>query len=202
MELDNINKRIDDELNNSGTEATLDLTIGLTDLLGPVATISKEVFKRFQTHREHTFYRKLTHFLFPSRDIPQSDMESFISSLGKDNERIADYLINLIELAESYEETEVYGILYKATSLGDIDTETLLRLLSMLKNVYIPELKNLPMYVGDVSEEGPSGNLFINWGFIDNFPGGIWSNSPNYQLNELGENLHNILDKYKWFDKA
>lgn len=92
------------------------------------------------------------------------------------------------------------GFIFVSSVLKDIDTNMMLRLCSIVNRAYIYDLQSLPMYINKSDENSIAANNFISLGLIDNFVGGIWKDSPSYELNEIGINLFNILSKNNWFN--
>lgn len=150
--------------------------------------------------RDWHFVQKLAKYLKQIEDIDESKREEFIRSLSpEDNQRISKFMINLLYNAEEDRKAEVLGIIYKARLLGEIDTNMMLRLCSIVNKSYLDDLYELPKYIKDSTEESIAANNFISWGLIDSFVGGYWVNEPSYELNAIGKTLHRILAKHNWF---
>lgn len=114
-------------------------------------------------------------------------------------QKINEYLLNLINNAESEEKAKIMGCIYVATVLKDIDSDMMLRLCSIVNRVYINDLYSLPQYVKKNNEGSIAANNFIALGLIDSYVGGFWKDEPSYELNEIGFTLYSILDKNSWF---
>lgn len=123
-----------------------------------------------------------------------------INKIPHFEQKINEYLLNLISNAESEDKAKIMGFIFVSSVLKDIDTNMMLRLCSIVNRAYIYDLQSLPMYINKSDENSIAANNFISLGLIDNFVGGIWKDSPSYELNEIGINLFNILSKNNWFN--
>jgi len=92
------------------------------------------------------------------------------------------------------------GMIYKARLLDKIDNDTMLRLCFIVNKSFFLDLKKLPDYVEDKTQDTIAAYNFINLGLIDNFVGGYWKDEPSWVLNQTGRILHDILKSNGWFD--
>lgn len=115
--------------------------------------------------------------------------------------RIHEYLLNLLNSAESEDKAKVMGYIYVTAITRQIDADMMLRLCSIVNSAYLHDLYELPKYIQPSEDGSIAANNFISWGLIDNYVGGSWVNKPTYQLNEVGKILHDILEKNGWFKK-
>lgn len=164
-------------------------------------------------YMDYRFAQKLNIFLMQSEKVDSKKRDEFISSLSKDDsKRISSYLMHLLYTAEEDEKANIMGIIYKARLLGEIDNEMMLRLCSSVSKCFVSDLKLLPNFLANSSEESNEDPIddsideslaesnFVNSGLIDNFSGGYWTNGPFNALNEVGEALCHILKENHWFD--
>lgn len=181
------------------TEVATDVAEVLVDFpyIGSVIKLGKVYGK----YNEYRFVKKLARFLKNDLDIPEEEKNAFLDSLTSEHRKqIHDYIVTYLLRAEDDRKADIMGFLYKECVLGKIDLMTFLRLSSIVDRVFLEDLKQLPLYyqkeVEDISIEA---NNFIGLGLIDNYVGGIWTDAPTCTLNEVGEQLYEILNKYNWF---
>ncbi len=65
---------------------------------------------------------------------------------------------------------------------------------------FVTDLRELLLYVNKTNLSTLEAFNFINWGLIDNYVGGVWINEPSFELNEVGQTLHNILHSEGWYN--
>lgn len=73
--------------------------------------------------------------------------------------------------AEDDAKADVMGYIYKERVHGRIDDEMFLRLCSIVDRAFVLDLRVLPKYVENNSEESIEVNSYINLGLIDNYVG-------------------------------
>lgn len=154
---------------------------------------------RFQ---ELHFIRKLAKFLEKGENIPEKAKEEFLNSLTlKRRKKLYEYLTHYLLRAEDDAKADIMGYVYKERVYGRIDDEMFLRLCSIVNRAFVFDLIALPKYVEKNTADSIVANNLINWGLIDNFVGGFWVDEPSYELNEIGQTLHRILDSNGWYKK-
>lgn len=194
------------EIKDDTKELVLDLVASYGDLIPfvPVGTILKDSLKIVSSYRDFRFFKKLDQFLNPTKESEdfKGKVEVYLNHLS-DNERqkLVDYLMGLLDGCESDDKTLIMGYIYKASVLKNIDHRTMLRLCSIIRSMFISDLKCLPLYVNECEEDTIETQSFVNLGLIDNEPGGRWINKPTYELNELGMILYEILTEENYFSE-
>lgn len=191
---------------NKLREAGTDLLVVLCDLipLVPLGSITSAAHKGIVSIQDFLFIKKMGGFLeiVESSDITDEQIKNFKAEINKIpnfEQKINEYLLNLISNAESEEKAKIIGYIYVATVLKDIDSDMMLRLCSIVNRTYINDLNSLPHYVRENNEGSIAANNFIALGLIDSYVGGFWKDEPSYELNEIGLALYSILYKNSWF---
>lgn len=194
------------EIKDKTKELIGDLVASYGDLIPfvPVGTITKDAFKILNAYRNSRFFKKLDQFLNPTK-TSEGFKEKAVSYLNElsENERgkLVDYLMGLLDGCESDDKAIVMGYIYKAAVLKHIDHNTMLRLCSIIRSMFIGDLNHLPLYVDECEEDTIETQSFVNLGLIDNEPGGRWRDKPSYVLNDLGQTLYEILAAENYFKK-
>ncbi len=154
---------------------------------------------------DYKFICKLSKFMSQIGDIPEDELMNFINKLSIiDKKRISDYLTQLLYTAEEEEKAEIMAKIYKKFVYGEIDSDMMLRLCSIVNRAYITDLKVLGEYK-DVSDT----NTYVT----DNLVAlGVLSDSGNvyeesndgwestafgptkHSLNEVGIMLYHIIE--------
>lgn len=168
----------------------------------PAGTIIKDAITQISCYRDIRFCEKLESFLWPlTKSLDWDDFERFWSKVDneKEKEKIAQYLIGLLDAAECDEKASMMGSIYRAAVLGSINHEEMLRLCDIIRKCFIIDLNALPQYVEPNDEDTVSTQNLINLGLINNYSGGYWQNDSKVSLNELGEKLFNILADAGYF---
>lgn len=170
----------------------------------PLGSITSVVHKGMVGIQDLLFIKKMGSFLemVESSDVTDEQINKFKAEINKIpnfEQKINEYLLNLISNAESEEKTKIMGYIYVATVLKDIDSDMMLRLCSILNRAYLDDLYSLPKYVKKTEEGSIAVNNFIALGLIDSYVGGFWKDAPSYELNEIGLTLYAILHKNAWF---
>lgn len=150
---------------------------------------------------DYLYVRKLYKFLEGSK-VEQEKVDEFVSSLDeKEFIRIGHYMTSLLYSSEDEEKALLMGYVYKARLNGEIDNSMMLRLCSIIKLSFVEDLKLLPEYKEGSDKDTIQASNFINWGLIDNDPGGIWYDEPSWDLNNVGITLCEILEKEGWIER-
>lgn len=170
----------------------------------PVGDLLTVIRDGFGSVSNVLFFRKLSGFLevVETSELTDEQIEDFKSSLRLIpgfEQKIHEYLLNLLNCAESEDKAKIMGYIYVAAITKQIDADMMLRLCSIVNSSYLYDLYELPKYVQPSEDDSIAANNFISWGLIDNFVGGVWVTKPTYLLNEIGRILHDILEKNGWF---
>ena len=184
-----------------------DVLVVVGDLIPfiPLGSLVSVASSGIATIQDYLFCKKIAGFLekVESAGVTDEQIENYkaeIEKIPNFEQKINEYLLNLINNAESEEKAKIMGYIYVAAVQRKIDSEMMLRLCSIVNKAYLSDLYMLPNYVKKTEESSVAANNFISWGLIDNYVGGIWTDSPSYKLNEVGFLLYYILDGNKWFE--
>lgn len=166
----------------------------------PVGTIIMNAANQIGTYRDLRFAQKLESFLFPLlADFDKDKFDSFWEKVGDQKENVSQYLISLLDAAETDEKADMMGCIYHAAVLGQIDHEEMLRLCDIIRKSFVFDLMQLPNFIEPANEDTITTQNLTNVGLIDNFSGGYWKGNSKISLNEVGESLYNILLKDGYF---
>lgn len=166
----------------------------------PVGTIIKNAANQIGTYRDIRFAQKLETFLFPLlEEFDKEKFDSFWENIGYKKEDVSQYLISLIDAAETDEKADMMGCIYHAAVLGQINHEEMLRLCDIIRKCFVEDLMQLSKFIEPSREDSITTQNLTNVGLIDNFNGGYWKGSSEIALNELGEKLYDILSKEGYF---
>lgn len=166
----------------------------------PVGTIIKNVANHIGTYRDVRFAQKLEIFLCPlSEDFDKDQFESFWKGAGDKKQNISQYLIGLLDAAETDEKADMMGCVYHAAVLGKIDHDEMLRFCDVIKKCYVADLMSLPQYIDPNDEDSIIVQNLTNLGLIDNYAGGSWKGKPDVKLNAYGHKLYDILSSEGYF---
>ena len=118
-----------------------------------------------------------------------------------------EYLTHYLLRAEDDAKADIMGYTYKERVYGRIDDEMFLRLCSIVDRAFVFDLKFLPDYAEEHKYTNDENilivNQFINLGLIDNdIDTGAWSYGATIGLNDIGLNLHRILESNGWYEGA
>ena len=179
-----------------------DVLISLADICFPIASVVDKGYACVNEISNALFYKKLWRFLneLERDNVSDEEINSFLEKIDDKKDEIAEFMLNLINSAESEEKAKVLGIIYKAAIKGKVEIDMMLRLCSIAHRAYVRDFYALPNYVDGNDESSIEANNFINYGLINNFIGGIWVNSPSYELNNTGDTLYRILKEYQFFN--
>lgn len=188
----------------SGCDVNLDITVNIAEVFSDFPYIGSLVKLGVFGNKyvEYRFIQKAAKFLKNDVEISLDKKKKFLSSLTlMDKKRIYDYIMQYLLRAEDDEKAELMGFVYVECVYGRIDHKMLLRLCSIIDRAFLYDLLELPKYVKAASDASDAANSFINLGLIDNYEGGVWTNNPSFQLNNVGLKLYDILNKNNWFDE-
>lgn len=152
-------------------------------------------------YMELRFIKKLSKFLKRDVEIPLEDKQKFLENLDKkDRARMEDYVMQYLLHAEDDEKATLMGYIYEVYVYGEIDNSMFLRLCSIVDHAFLDDLRELPKYIQKNGEDSIAANNFINLGLMDNYVGGVWTDKPAFQLNQVGMSLYAILKSNEWFE--
>lgn len=158
--------------------------------------------------QELHFVRKVAKFLEKEKDIPEKEKEKFLDDLTPKRRKILyEYLTHYLLRAEDDAKADIMGYIYKERVYGRIDDKMFLRLCSIVDRAFVFDLKFLPDYADEHKYTNDENilivNQFTNLGLIDNdIDTGAWSYGATIGLNDIGLNLHRILESNGWYEEA
>lgn len=186
----------------SGTDIDLEVSADVLETFLEIPYVGSLIKLGRLVHRYQDFHfiRKLAKFLEKEMDIPKKEKEKFLNSLTpKRRRKLYEYLTHYLLRAEDDVKADIMGYIYKERVYGQISDEMFLRLCSIIDRVFVFDLRALPKYVENNTEDSIEANNYINLGLIDSYVGGVWKNEPSYVLNEIGQKLHRILESNGWY---
>lgn len=167
----------------------------------PVGSAIKACGQALTTYHNYRLFKKLGKFIFTVRgNATPRELDSFLESIADRDEEVSEYMLALLDKAESSDKARMMGIIYAAAAKNAIDIDTMLRLSAVVERGFVADFRRLPEFVEPHEDIDDAANTFINLGLIDNEPGGRWLGSPDIRLNELGKTLLDILQNGGWFD--
>lgn len=190
---------------NSGSVIDLEVSTDVIETFAEIPYIGSliKLGRLSNRYQDLHFIRKLAKFLEKGKDISEKEKENFLNSLTPKRRKILyEHLTHYLLRAEDDAKADIMGYIYKERVLGRIDDEMFLRLCSIVDRAFVFDLRALPEYVEENTEDSVEANNYINLGLIDNFVGGYWKDGPSYMLNEIGQTLHRILDTNEWYKNA
>lgn len=196
-----MNKDLKNAFADLGTIAADSLSGALTLGLVPVGSLVRAGREAYSAYRAYHLEKKLNKFLetIQTDDITSEDIEEFIESLEDKKEEVSNYMQGLLINAECEEKAKLMAYIYKAAVRKEIDYKKMLKLCSIVETSFVYDLKDLPLYENENEELIEESNYLTNLGLIDNYVGGIWSDTQSVQLNSTGLLLLDILRKENWF---
>lgn len=154
---------------------------------------------------DYRFVRKLGRYLKCANEIPPEEVTDFITTLShKDKKRISDYITQLLYSAEEDKKADIMGMIYVRRVRGEINTDMMLRLCSIVARAYLPDLSHLGEYK-EVSEVNTfvtdnltALGLLADAGNMYEESGDGWESTgfgpTKHVLNEVGITLYQILE--------
>lgn len=168
----------------------------------PVGTIIKNAANQIGTYRDLRFAQKLETFLFPLlEDFDKDKFDSFLEKVGDQKENVSQYLIRLLDAAETDEKADMMGCIYHAAVLGQIGHEEMLRYCDIIRKCFVFDLKQLPKYLEPTDGDSITCQNLINVGLIDNYSGGMWKDEPDVVINDFGRKLYDILSNEGYYNQ-
>lgn len=168
----------------------------------PVGSIIKALGNIHMSYSTCRFFKKLGNFLSSVKEnSSKEETEAFLDSIADRNEDVSEYILSLLDKAESKEKAGMLGIIYAAAVRRSISLDTMLRLSSIVERGFIADFRRLPEFTEPHDDVSDASNTFVNLGLIDNELGGIWRNQPEIRLNTLGNTLLNVLRSANWFNR-
>lgn len=189
----------------SGTDIDLEVFADVLETFAEIPYVGSliKLGRLANRYQDLHFIRKLAKFLEKEQDVPGKEKEKFLNSLTpKRRKKFYEYLVHYLLRAEDDAKADIMGYIYKERVYGRIDDEMFLRLCSIVDRAFVFDLRALPKYVENNTEESIEANNYINLGLIDNFVGGYWVDEPAYVLNEVGKALHRIMAQNGWYNNT
>lgn len=168
----------------------------------PVGSVVKAIGNTIITYNTCRFFRKLGKFLSAVNEYSsKEETDAFLDSIADRDEDVSEYMLSVLDKAESQDKARMLGIIYAAAARCTISLDTMLRLSSIVERGFIADFRRLPEFTEPQDNVSDASNTFVNLGLIDNEPGGSWRNRPEIQLNSLGNTLLDVLRSANWFNK-
>ena len=99
---------------------------------------------------DYWFIRKLQLFLEQSETLEDKKKDGFLNSLSpEDYKKISRYLTQLLYSSEEEGKAILMGKIYRSRLLGEIDNDVMLRLCSIVKKAFLPDLEHLHEYTAE-----------------------------------------------------
>ena len=156
-------------------------------------------------YMDYCFVRELHYFLAESENIEPEKKEKFLNDLDeKDYKRINAMMTQLLYTADEDGKATLMGKIYRSRLMGDIDSEMMLRLCSVVNRAFLADLDHLEEFIeendsddyirdnlnalgllqdlGNVYEEHHKGWHSTDWG------------PTKHQLNVVGRELLRIME--------
>lgn len=168
--------------------------------IGPLIKIGRIGSNYLDLH----FVRKIARFLKQSEDLPVEKKEAFLDKLNKkQRQKLYEYLVHFLYVAESDDKAEIMGLLYRERVLDQIDDNIFLRLCAVVNNSYVEDLKQLGQYKEPSQIKDYVGDNLSSCGLISTYMDQSFSNGKltfltSRKLNVIGEKLYDILLKSQW----
>ena len=167
----------------------------------PVGSIIKALGNSYMAFSTCRFFQKLGKFLCAVKgNSSKEEIDAFLDSITDRDEDVSEYMLSVLDKAESKEKARMMGIIYAAAARGMIDIDTMLRLCSIVERGFVADFRRLPEFTTPHDDVSDASNTFVNLGLIDNEPGGIWRNQSHIEMNTLGNTLLNVLRSGNWFE--
>lgn len=168
----------------------------------PVGSVVKAMGNTLITYNTYRFFRKLGKFLSAVKEnSSKEEIDVFLDSIAERDEDVSEYMLAVLDKAESKEKAGMLGIIYAAAVRRTISLDTMLRLSSIVERGFISDFRRLPEFTEPQDNVSDASNTFVNLGLIDNEPGGAWRNQPEIKLNTLGNTLLDVLRSANWFNQ-
>jgi hypothetical protein len=112
------------------------------------------LYKGSKAIRDHIFLKKIIYFLSAINEVPASMRENMFAKLEKEGHScnaIGETMLLILDKVDSYKKAELLGLLLKALSISKINYSDFERFSSVISNVFIQDLLNLPQYAKEVT---------------------------------------------------
>ena len=160
----------------------------------------KALGSSYMSYSTYRFFKKLGKFLSVVKEnSSKEETDAFLDSIADRDEDVSEYMLSLLDKAESKDKAGMLGIIYAAAARCTISLDTMLRLSSIVERGFIADFRRLPEFTEPHDNVSDASNTFVNLGLIDNEPGGVWRNQPEIKLNFLGNTLLDVLRSANWF---
>lgn len=111
----------------------------------PIFGIGFKTYSLYQNITESFFVKKILRFLFELKGIPSKEREEFIKKLEskKESNKAGEKILIVLNKLNDIEKAEIVGKLFKNTIRGKLTFEDFNRLIHIIDNTYIEDLKSL-----------------------------------------------------------
>jgi len=147
------------------------------------------LYKGAMAVRDHIFLKKMVYFLSAIKEVPaeiREDMFLRLEKEGHNRNSVGETMLLILDKVDSYNKARLLGLLLKSLSISVIDYSDFERFSSVVANVFIQDLLNLPKY--SVEMKTNTGNHLEAHGlimrknlWIDNY-----AEEYTYSLSPLG----------------
>ena len=156
-------------------------------------------------YMDYCFVRRLHYFLAESENIEPEKKEKFLNDLDeKDYKRINAMMTQLLYTADEDGKATLMGKIYRSRLMGDIDSEMMLRLCSVVNRAFLADLDHLHEYVEDNSSYDYVRDNLNSLGLLRDLGGtyqkedgewaGIGFGPAIHRLNDVGKELLRIMN--------
>ena len=156
-------------------------------------------------YMDYCFVRRLHYFLAESENIEPEKKEKFLNDLDeKDYKRINAMMTQLLYTADEDGKATLMGKIYRSRLMGDIDSEMMLRLCSVVNRAFLADLDHLHEYVEDNSSYDYVRDNLNSLGLLRDLGGtyqkedgewaGIGFGPAIHRLNDVGKELLKIMN--------
>ena len=149
-------------------------------------------------YMDYCFVRKLHYFLAESDNIEPEKKEEFLNGLDKkDYKRINAMMTQLLYTADEDGKATLMGKIYRSRLMGDIDSEMMLRLCSVVNRAFLADLDHLEEYVKPNPEDNYITSNLYSFGLLRLKGPEVVERTLNvggqYEVNEVGILLMRIM---------
>lgn len=160
----------------------------------PVGSVVKAIGNALITYNACRFFRKLGKFMSDVKEnFSEEKTDAFLDSIADCDEEVSEYMLSILDKAESKVKAKMLGIIYATAARRTIGLDTMLRLSSIAVQGFIVDFRRLSEFTEPQDNVSDASNSFVNLGLIDNEPGGVWRNQPEIKLNLIGNTLLAVL---------
>lgn len=106
--------------------------------------------------RDEIFLRKIISFLLETQKTSEIDKEKFYKKLINDHafkKRVGEVIILILDKIDDLEKPAILGKLFRCYMEGKINFELFHRFATIINNIFLTDLKRLPMFFGRIQFE-------------------------------------------------